>query len=194
MRPIYQGAFKFRLSLLFLLLTGYLIIKCTVSCCTKTVGRSKALIMQDLDSKSLLSSKLLLLVLAFCSTGLGALCLVTKLRSRKWEPWLWGDQNFWNACRQRILDCPRLGVVAVASWCESFWITVRLCGLNDRLITSFVADQFYNSDLRVVPRIFAYLIIPRMKECIVFFNKPFPHLYYQNRLFPYMTNTVVAYI
>ena len=194
MRSIFQSLLKFRLSVPLLLLVGNLIIKCTVSCCTKTVGRPKALIMQDLDSKSLLSSKLLLLVLAFCSTGLGALCLVTKLRSRKWAPWLWGDQNFWNACRQRILDCPRLGVVAVASWCESFWITVRLCGLNDRLITSFIADQFYNNDLGVVPRIFAYLIIPRMKECIVFFNKPFPHLYYQNRLFPYMTNTVVAYI
>lgn len=71
---------------------------------------------------------------------------------------------------------------------------MRLCGLNDGLIISFVADQFYNSDLGVVPRIFAYLIIPRMKECIVFLNKPFPHLYYQNRLFPYVTNTVVAYI
>ena len=194
MRSIFQSLLKLRLSVPLLLLVGNMIIKCTISCCTKTVGRSKALIMRDLDSKSLLSSKLLLAVLAFCSTGLGALCLVTKLRSRKWAPWLWGDQNFWNACRQRILDCLRLGVVAVASWCASFWITVRLCGLNDGLITSFIADQFYNSDLGVVPRIFAYLIIPRMKECIVFFNKPFPHLYCQNRLFPYVTNTVVAYI
>ena len=34
-RPVYQGAFKFGFSLLFQLITGYLIIKCTVSCCTK---------------------------------------------------------------------------------------------------------------------------------------------------------------
>lgn len=40
----------------------------------------------------------------------------------------------------------------------------------DGLTTSFVEDQFYNSDLGVVPRIVAYLIIPHMKECIVFFN------------------------